>query len=211
MARGKTDIWMPVFIGDHLAETLHLTAAQHRGYFLLLMMAWRAGGALPDDDARLAAIARLSPAEWQENRAVLAEFFTVADGLWRHESLAEEYARATDNKQKRSASGSKGAAKRWQTDSPSPSPSPSSEANASGAEDVAAVVFGQGLGWLQRTSGKSEGNCRALLGKWRKSLGSDEALIAILGRAQREGVIEPIGWIEKALKARDPPPSRDFN
>jgi hypothetical protein len=51
-----------------------------------------------------------------------------------------------------------------------------------------------------------------LLGKWRKSLGSDEALIAILGRAQREGVLEPVGWIEKALQARDPPThNRDFN
>ena len=100
---------------------------------------------------------------------------------------------------------------RWQNDSSSPSPSPSSEAKASG-DDLAALVFKQGLDWLKRTSGKPETACRALLGKWRKSLGSDEALIAILGRAQREGVIEPVGWIEKALQAHDPPThSRDFN
>jgi uncharacterized protein YdaU (DUF1376 family) len=207
----RTDIWMPVFIGDHLAETMHLNAAQHGGYFLLLMAAWRAGGSLPDSDARLAAIARMSPAEWEQNRDTLAAFFTVADGAWRHESLTDEYERATNNKQKHSASGSKGAAKRWQTDGPSPSPSPSSEAKASGT-DVAAVVFSQGLDWLKQTSGKSDTACRVLLGKWRKTLGSDEALIAILGRAQREGVIEPVGWIEKALQARDPPtPNRNFN
>ena len=133
-----------------------------------------------------------------------------ADGVWRHEDLLEEYERATDNKQKCSESGSKGAAKRWRNDSPSPSPSPSSEAKASGT-DVAALVFGQGLDWLRATSGKPEPHCRSLIGKWRKSLGSDEALLVLLGRAQREGVIEPVGWIEKALKARDPPPSRDFN
>jgi uncharacterized protein YdaU (DUF1376 family) len=205
----KTDIWMPVFIGDHLAETMHLNAAQHGGYFLLLMAAWKAGGSLPDDDTRLATIARMAETEWAQNRSTLAAFFTVADGMWRHESLTDEYERATDNKQKRSVSGSKGAAKRWQTDGPSPSPLPS-EAKASGA-DIAALVFGQGLDWLCRTSGKPEGNCRALLGKWRKSLGSDEALIAILGRAQREGVIEPVGWIEKALQARDPPRRKGFN
>ena len=209
--RLKTDIWMPVFIGDHLAETLHLNATQHRGYFLLLMIAWKAGGVLPDDDEGLAAIARMSPAEWEQNRAKLAAFFIVADGEWRHEALTEEYERAADNKQKRIEAGSKGGAKRQQNDTPSPSPSPSSEAKDSG-DDLAAMVFSRGLDWLKRTSGKPDTACRALLGKWRKSLGSDEALITILGRAQREGVIKPVGWIEKALQARDPPThSRDFN
>jgi uncharacterized protein YdaU (DUF1376 family) len=214
MARGKTDIWMPVFLGDHLAETTHLTTTQHGAYFLLLMATWMAGGSLLDDDTRLAAIARMTPQEWAAHRDTLAEFFTVADGRWHHEAVARERAHAEDNKQKKSTAGSKGAAKRWQTDGPSPSPS--SEAEASGADqDIAAVVFGQGLAWLLRASGKSEGNCRSLLGKWRKSLGTDEALLAVLGRAQREGVIEPIGWIEKAIAAHrthhDPPKAKGFN
>ena len=208
--KSKTDIWMPVFIGDYAAETLHLNAAQHGGYLLLLMASWKAGGALPDDDARLAATARMTAEEWRQNRGILAEFFTVADGTWRHEDLNERLERAADNKQKRSESGSKGAAKRWQNDGSSSSSS-SSEAKAS-AGDLASRVFSEGLEWLKSTSGKPDTACRALLGKWRKSLGSDEALIAILGRAQREGVIEPVGWIEKALQARDPPThSRKFN
>ena len=211
MARGKTDIWMPVFIGDHLAETMHLNPAQHGGYFLLLMATWKAGGSLSDDNARLAAIARMTAEEWAAHRDTLAAFFTVADGAWTHDGILRELATAAANKQKRSTAGSKGAAKRWQNDSPSPSPSPSSEAKASGAEDVAAVVFREGLAWLHRTSGKSEGNCRSLLGKWRKSLGTDEALLAILGRAQREGVIEPVGWIERAIAARDPPKAKGWN
>jgi len=70
----------------------------------------------------------MSAAEWEQNRGTLAEFFIQADGIWRHERLTEEYERAADNKQKRSISGSKGAARRWQNDNPSPSPSPSSEA-----------------------------------------------------------------------------------
>jgi uncharacterized protein YdaU (DUF1376 family) len=205
----KTDIWMPVFIGDHLAETMHLNAAQHGGYFLLLMAAWKAGGSLPDDDEGLAAIARMSPSEWDKNRNKLAAFFTVADGLWRHEALTEELEWATANQQNKVRAGNRSAAQRQQNANPSPSPSPS-EAKASGA-DIAALVFGQGLDWLCATSGKPEGNCRALLGKWRKSLGSDEALIALLGRAQREGVIEPVGWIEKALQARNPPRRKGFN
>lgn len=208
----KPTIWMPIFLGDHLSETSHLTTRQHGAYLLLLMAAWMAGGSLVDDDARFAAIARLPADQWAEDRAALAELFTVADGKWSHARLIEELALATENKQKKSRAGSKGAARRWQNDSPSPSPSPSSEAKASGADpDVAAVVFNRGLDWLQRTSGKSEGNCRSLLGKWRKSLGTDEALLAILGRAQREGVIEPVGWIERAIAARDPPKAKGWN
>jgi uncharacterized protein YdaU (DUF1376 family) len=98
MARkSKFDIWMPVFIGDYLAETMHLTAAQHGSYLLLLMAAWRRDGTLPDDDARFTLPARMSAAEWAENRAILAEFFTIADGMWRHERLTEEYQRAREN------------------------------------------------------------------------------------------------------------------
>ena len=215
----KPVIWMPIFIGDYHSETSHFTARQHGAYLLLLMAAWMAGGSLVDDDARFAAITRLDRDAWAEERATLAELFTVADGKWTHERLIEELAVATENKQKKSSAGSKGAAKRWQNDSPSPSPSPSSEAKASGADqdvaDLASLVFSQGLSWLHGASGKSEGNCRSLLGKWRKSLGGDEVLLMILGRAQREGVIEPVGWIEKAVLAhqatRDPPRSRDFN
>jgi hypothetical protein len=77
------------------------------------------------------------------------------------------------------------------------------------------VVFSQGLDWLSRTSGRPELACRSLLGTWRQKLGSDETLLVLLGRAQREGVIEPVGWVEKAVlahqAAREPPRSRGWN
>jgi uncharacterized protein YdaU (DUF1376 family) len=157
----KPTIWMPVFIGDYHSETSHLTTRQHGAYFLLLMAAWMAGGSLVDDDTRFAMITRLGPDQWAEDRATLAQLFTVADGKWSHARLIEELAHAADNKQKKSIAGSRSAAKRQQNANPSPSPSPSSEAKASGAEDVAAVVFSQGLDWLSRTSGRPETACRA--------------------------------------------------
>lgn len=82
----------------------------------------------------------------------------------------------------------------------------SSEAKASGAKpppDVASVIFGSGLDWLMEATGKKRGDCAKLLGKWRKTLG-DEGLIATLGKAQREASIDPIGWMEGAVKARRP-------
>lgn len=69
----------------------------------------------------------------------------------------------------------------------------------SAASDSATVVFNQGLDWLRRVCGRTEAQCRALLGKWRRDHG-DAELIAALGRAQREGPIEPVQWIEAALR-----------
>jgi uncharacterized protein YdaU (DUF1376 family) len=46
------------------------------------MTYWQRGEALPDDDRKLARIARVSPDEWHEIRDTLAEFFDVSEGLW---------------------------------------------------------------------------------------------------------------------------------
>lgn len=69
-------------------------------------------------------------------------------------------------------------------------------------QDITAVVFGAGLKWLAQSTGKPEAACRALLGKWRQQSG-DEALIAALGKAQREGPIDAVAWMTRALKPPD--------
>jgi hypothetical protein len=81
----------------------------------------------------------------------------------------------------------------------------SSVPNGTGGKppDVATVIFGQGRQWLQSSTGKSDGECRKLLGRWRQKSG-DEALIAALGRAQREGPIDAIAWMEAALRTSAP-------
>jgi uncharacterized protein YdaU (DUF1376 family) len=112
LSAGKTDIWMPVYIGDYLADTMHLSTEQHGAYLLLLFHLWRRG-VLQDNDAALAQITGLPISRWTTSRAVLAEFFEIHDGQWHHGRVERERSR-TAAKQKVNASRAKlGASTRW--------------------------------------------------------------------------------------------------
>ncbi len=113
----KSDIWMPLYVADYLGDTMHLSTEQHGAYFLLLMAAWKNGGSLSNDALQLRSITRLDAKKWQEHSPILAKFFYVAPYLWTHNRVREELNKAKTNSDKRSKSGAKGAAKRWQKDS----------------------------------------------------------------------------------------------
>ena len=100
--------WMPLYIGDYLAGTAHLSTEQHGAYLLLLMHHWR-NGPLPDDDIQLAQIARIKSITFVRRHAqILRAFFEKsADGLI-HTRLMKERAHADDVSAKRAASGKLG-------------------------------------------------------------------------------------------------------
>ena len=69
--------YMQLYVADYLADTSHLTAAQHGAYMLLLMNYWQRGKAFhaPDErtlNIRLANVARMLNDEWEQNKQVLA-------------------------------------------------------------------------------------------------------------------------------------------
>lgn len=66
------------------------------------------------------------------------------------------------------------------------------------APDMASIIFGDGLKLLM-AAGKSRSNAASVLGMWRKKHG-DEATIAALGRAQREGAIDPVQFCEGVFR-----------
>jgi uncharacterized protein YdaU (DUF1376 family) len=101
---------MPCYITDYLRDTTRLTTEGHGAYLLLIFDYWSQGQPLPDDDAQLAAITRLSPQKWKALRPTLAQFFTVADGVWRHKRVDRELVLATERITKLSEAGKRGAA-----------------------------------------------------------------------------------------------------
>lgn len=111
MSAGRVDTWMPLFIRDYYADTQHLSAERHGIYMLLIMAYWMTGRPLPDDDEHLGALAKQSPADWARHRPIIAAFFRVGGGEWRHKRVDQELARAADVMEQRQAAG-KASAKR---------------------------------------------------------------------------------------------------
>ena len=96
--------WMPLYVGDYLGDTGHLTTAQHGAYLLLMMHYWRKGE-LPDDDRQLSKITKLPLRTWCEYRPTLQDFFHSG---WRHKRIDAELARMMRVSEKRAIAGQKG-------------------------------------------------------------------------------------------------------
>jgi len=96
--------WMPLYVGDYLGDTGHLTTAQHGAYLLLMMHYWRKGE-LPDDDRQLSKITKLPLKTWCEYRPTLQDFFYEG---WKHKRIDAELTKMLHVSQKRAIAGQKG-------------------------------------------------------------------------------------------------------
>lgn len=101
--------WLPFYVADYLGDTMHLTTLQHGAYVLLLMHYWR-NGPLPNDDAKLAQIARMDRKAWHTISEVLREFFTAnGDGTLHQKRMDWELRRWGEIADKRREAGRRGA------------------------------------------------------------------------------------------------------
>lgn len=98
-ANAKPDAWMPVYIGDWDGDTGHLDCEQDGAYFRLTRWYWR-NGPPKDDDVILARIIRMDLKRWRKVRGIIAEFFTVADGQWRHKRIDAELVRWAEKRER---------------------------------------------------------------------------------------------------------------
>lgn len=82
--------YMPLYVGDYLADTSHLNAEEHGAYMLLLMAYWQRQRSLPNDPVKLASIARVESQRWMQIEPTIREFFVVDKDQWKHKRIEQE-------------------------------------------------------------------------------------------------------------------------
>lgn len=105
---------LPLFTDAYLADTRHLTTAQHGAYMLMLMTAWRAPDcSLPDDDVFLARICGMDKRTWASNKIVLLAFWQrTSDAKLFQKRLKDERNYVEGKRNKNVAAGNASALKR---------------------------------------------------------------------------------------------------
>jgi uncharacterized protein YdaU (DUF1376 family) len=101
--------WMPLYIPDFLADTMHLSAAETGAYLCLIMDYWMHDG-LPDDDQKLASIARLPIKSWRQMRPTIEAFFREG---WRHKRIDAELAKMVETMGRRHAAATRAGNASW--------------------------------------------------------------------------------------------------
>ena len=96
---------MPLFVADYLADTWHLSPAEHGAYLLLIMNYWQRGKPLPSDDAKLARLLRMSAKEWSSVKCEVSQFFRDDGDTWHHARIEDELERCRTKAEQASRAG----------------------------------------------------------------------------------------------------------
>lgn len=100
--------FMQLYVSDFVGDTL-LLSAEHIGVYLLLLIAlWNAGGELPEDEVKLARVARMPVESWRTIWAELTPFFDVSEGKISHGRLSRELLKSASKSLSRSEAGRRG-------------------------------------------------------------------------------------------------------
>lgn len=92
--------WMPLYVNDYHADTAHLSVEEHGAYLLLIMNYWH-HGQLPNDEAKLRRIAKMSARQWAHSAETLKSFFEAG---WKHKRIDKELSQVIEISNRRSAS-----------------------------------------------------------------------------------------------------------
>lgn len=181
----KNDAWMPLYIGDYLADTMHLTTAQHGAYLLLIMQYWKCGP-LPDDDAQLATIAKLDAKSWRTTAKAIRAFFIPKGGQLTHKRIDKERQTTAELSKIRSGAGKAGAEARWGQNGSNPDGKPPGKSHG---KRMANATERMANGW--QTDGKA----------------TDFATTPLPSQKNRDSLEE--GTSSRAPVREEPPPVSD--
>ncbi len=91
---------MPLYIGDYLGDTMHLSTLEHGAYLLLLMAYWKNRG--PLDEKTIPLICRMSLSDFAAIRSAIEPFFQITGNSWRNrraDAEIEKWALFKDEKE----------------------------------------------------------------------------------------------------------------
>lgn len=210
-------------LGDYARDAGHLTMLEHGAYTLLLDRYYTTEQGIPSDQAHRICRARTRD-EKAAVDAVLAEFFTLTNGVWHNGRAEREVTKMQAKVKAAQENGKRGGRPKATKQEPTgllvgsdpvtqtkahQSPVTShqySEPNGSGAKAPPTdreSVFAVGV-TLLTAAGVTDSNARSFLAQQSKAHG--EALVLdALNRCAAEGPIQPIPWLVAALKSK---PSR---
>lgn len=104
-------IWFPFYVGDYLADTMHLTTQEHGAYLLILCHQWRQGHIREDE---LPQVTRLSGDAWSIAQARLKHLLsTDENGHFYSARLDREKARWTEKSTQAHVKATVAANARW--------------------------------------------------------------------------------------------------
>ncbi|MBY0355651.1 MAG: DUF1376 domain-containing protein [Rickettsiales bacterium] len=83
--------FMPFYVADYLADTMHLSIDEHGAYLKLMFCMWRTDdGWLPDDDKKICTMLSIGAKKWASIKPVIAPFFTYEEGHFTQGRLSRE-------------------------------------------------------------------------------------------------------------------------
>lgn len=96
--------WMPFYVGDFLADTMHLSATETGIYLRLILHCWQ-HGTIPRNGRQLAIISHCDTRLWHQYSETVLQFFDVVDAsTMHHKRVSTELRRSEEISNKRKGS-----------------------------------------------------------------------------------------------------------
>jgi len=99
---------MPLLTDAYLADTTHLSLEEHGAYLKLLMVMWRNGGWLPNDDQMVCRYLSITMNKWKKLKPVIAQFFTYEINRFTQKKLQKIFIAKSNLVKQNRENGSKG-------------------------------------------------------------------------------------------------------
>ena len=103
----KVDMWIPIYVGDYLSDTMDLTTEEHGIYFLLLLQYWKKG-ILTSDISKLQIITKTSQKNKQQLTNILDNYFKLEKDKYVNKRIEIEIQKAKTKREVAIENGKKG-------------------------------------------------------------------------------------------------------